>query len=304
VDEGQLPREDPAGRDEVSTVRVWRRAEGQWGAISTRQLLECGVTRSTIGRWVDVGRLHSYDHGVYMLGHRRVVPEARGMGALLYAGLDAVLSHLAAAWVWGLEDHLPARIDISVSRRVVSTRLVRAHEAPLLDRAVRSGLPVTGVARTLLDCAAVQQPKRLARLVREADFQRLLDVDAALALCRRGRSGSAALRLALAGHRPELARVDGELEARFFDLCLRGGVELPEMNVLIAGMRVDAVFRRARLVVELDGTAAHATVAGLHRDRERDLLLRAAGFRVVRYTWEQVTRRPAQVLADLRRLLG
>jgi predicted transcriptional regulator of viral defense system len=286
----------------VSSVCVWRRAESQWGAISTPQLQECGLARTTISRWAGAGWLHVYDHGVYFLGHRRVTPEARCKGSLLYAGGDAVLSHLAAAWLWGLADDPPARVDVTAARRVRSTRPTRAHRAERIERAVRSRLPVTTVARTLLDCATVLEPKRLARMVREADYQRRLHVEAALALCGRGRAGSAALRAALVGYLPELAHTDSELEARFLELCARGGLEPPEVQVLVAGIRVDAVWRRHRLVVELDGSAAHATVAGLHRDRERDLLLRAAGFRAVRYTWDQVTRRPRQILADLRRL--
>jgi hypothetical protein len=39
-------------------------------------------------------------------------------------------------------------------------------------------------------------------------------------------------------------------------------------------------------------------------ERRRELTLRAAGYTVVRYTWEQVTQRPNEVVADLVRLLG
>jgi very-short-patch-repair endonuclease len=69
-------------------------------------------------------------------------------------------------------------------------------------------------------------------------------------------------------------------------------------------MRVDALWRDRRLAVELDGGPAHGGVAGMKRDRERELALRAAGFQVVRYSWEQVTGRPERVAADLRRLLA
>ena len=42
----------------------------------------------------------------------------------------------------------------------------------------------------------------------------------------------------------------------------------------------------------------------MSRDRQRELALRQMGFQVIRYTWDQVTRRPDEVIADLRRLLG
>jgi very-short-patch-repair endonuclease len=55
-----------------------------------------------------------------------------------------------------------------------------------------------------------------------------------------------------------------------------------------------------RVVVELDGHESHAKPAAVERDRRRDLELRAAGFEVRRYTWQQVTRAPDAVVADLR----
>ena len=69
-------------------------------------------------------------------------------------------------------------------------------------------------------------------------------------------------------------------------------------------MRVDAIWRNQMLAVELDGVAAHNGPAAMKRDRLRELALRAQGFRVVRYSWDQVTRRSREVAADLRRLLA
>jgi len=57
------------------------------------------------------------------------------------------------------------------------------------------------------------------------------------------------------------------------------------------------------LIVELDGRAAHATTRAFERDRERDRMLQAAGWRVVRVTWRQLHDQPARIAADLRALL-
>jgi very-short-patch-repair endonuclease len=100
-----------------------------------------------------------------------------------------------------------------------------------------------------------------------------------------------------------LARTLSVLEERFLSLCERSGIPPPEVNPKVAGLMVDALWRRARVVVELDGHAAHTGAPAMERDRGRDLRLRAAGYEVLRYTWHQVTREPQAVVADLRAAL-
>lgn len=75
------------------------------------------------------------------------------------------------------------------------------------------------------------------------------------------------------------------------------------MNVLVGIYKVDALWRKERVIVEADGGDGHATRAQMERDRERDLVLRASGYRVRRYTWRQVRTKRATVAADLRRAL-
>jgi very-short-patch-repair endonuclease len=58
------------------------------------------------------------------------------------------------------------------------------------------------------------------------------------------------------------------------------------------------------VIVELDGRAGHGYQAAVERDRARDLTIRAAGYRVLRYSWWQVTRDQERVVADLRRELA
>ncbi|MEK6327412.1 MAG: type IV toxin-antitoxin system AbiEi family antitoxin domain-containing protein [Actinomycetota bacterium] len=290
-------------RNQKASVRVGRCAGRQRGVISWGQLVRCGLGKATIGRWVAAGRLHRVHPGVYAVGHRALSTEGGLMAALLYAGPGAALSHMTAAWWWGLLRDLPAQLHLSVAGRRRSLPRVRVHNSRSADRVFHRGLPVATVPRTLLDIAPHVPFATLRRTLAEAEYQRVLDLDAVAATLGRGHRGSAALRRALTQHSPRLAQTLSVLEERFLALCEHSGIPLPEVNPKVAGLMVDALWRRQRVIVELDGHVAHAGAPAIERDRGRDLKLRAAGFVVLRYTWQQVTREPQAVVADLRAAL-
>jgi very-short-patch-repair endonuclease len=62
---------------------------------------------------------------------------------------------------------------------------------------------------------------------------------------------------------------------------------------------VDLLWPERQLVVELDGFAFHVSPIAFERDPRRDADLQARGFRVLRFTWRQVTREPALVAARI-----
>ena len=76
------------------------------------------------------------------------------------------------------------------------------------------------------------------------------------------------------------------------------------MNVPLLDYVVDFLWRDASLIVEVDGHSTHETRRAFQADRDRDGQLTVAGYRVVRFTWWDVTRRPAVVANRLHRLLG
>jgi very-short-patch-repair endonuclease len=284
-------------------TRLSRRAERQWGVVARWQILECGISGTTISKYVTSGTLHRVYPGVYAVGHKALCTDATLLAAILYAGPGAALSHASAAAWWKLLPHQPITVDVASPRQRRSIDGVRLHRPTTVERVMHRGLPVTPVARTLLDFASVAPFDRVRKAVAEADYLRLLDLTALDAVVGVGRPGSAKLRRALSHHRLEYARTLSPLEDRFLDLCRRHRLPLPEVNVDVCGFMVDALWRTERVVVELDGEAAHDTDARMQRDRERDLALRAAGYRVLRYSWRQVTRQAAPVAADIRRAL-
>ena len=166
------------------------------------------------------------------------------------------------------------------------------------------GLMVTTIDRTLIDLASMRNESLLRRALAQADHRNLLDVPALRAQIRPGAPGARALRAALDRHLPELATTASELELRFLLLIEAADLPLPETNAYVAGLKVDAVWHAERLIVELDGHATHANPVANEEDRRRELILRRAGYRVIRYTWQQVTSAPRTVLDDLRRALA
>ena len=291
-------------RTQLDAERLDALVRRQHGVVSRQQLRDVRLSDTLIARWLQAGRLHRLHRQVFAVGHTALSIQGRLYAALLYAGPDAVLSHTTAAWAWSLVDAEPRRIHLTVPGRRPSLPEVRAHHSRQVERVDHLGFPLTPVARTLVDIAGMVTARQVRRSLAEADYRGLLEPGDVTAALRPGRPGSAALRTALRSHMPELAATLSELEQRFLELCEAARVPLPDVNARISRMRVDTVWRDAGLAVELDGRAAHSHWAASKRDRQRELALRAHGFQVVRYTWEQVTRQSDAVVADLRRLLG
>jgi very-short-patch-repair endonuclease len=173
------------------------------------------------------------------------------------------------------------------------------------DRALRDGIPVIAVPRTLLDLAEVLGPRQLERAFEHAERLGLLDVRALRRLCERSR-GRRGLRtlgdLLAAGSEPTDTR--SALERRFAALCRAGDLPPPAFNVGVGGFEVDALWPRERLIVELDGYLFHRTRRAFESDRARDADLQLAGYRVLRITSRRLDREPAAVAATVRRLLA
>ena len=272
-------------------------ARRQHGVVSLAQLRAVGLGDGAVKWRSRRGRLHPLHRGVYAVGHARLTPQGRLWAAAL-AFPRGALSHHSAASVWDLCP-VPARLDVSTTGASRCVKGVRVHRVHTLDATAIDGLPVTTLPRTLIDLAA-EGP--VTRYVARADQLRILDV-AALGPDA-GRPGARRLRTAL----DELGLRAGdvtrsELEERFLGLVARSGLPRPRVNQVVEGVEADFVWRRQRVVAETDGAATHAVVTGFERDRRRDAALTAAGWRVVRFTWRQVTREPDAVAGALRRLL-
>jgi predicted transcriptional regulator of viral defense system len=281
-------------------------AERQHGVVARRQLEAIGLGRGAVAHRVSAGRLHRVHRGVYAVGHTVLTVNGRRMAAVLAAGPGAVLSHASAAALWEIRPTAAARIDVSVrgAGGRGKRRGLRIHRTPTLrddEITQHHAIRVTTPARTLFDLASTLSRRSLERALDEAEIRELYDLTSldALARAHAGERGARALAHALAED-GEPMLTDSELEERMLALCDDHGLERPTPRAWVAGLRVDFLFAASRLVVETDGYRYHRTRRAFERDRERDAILARAGYRTLRFTHRQLTKRPAEVAETVR----
>jgi very-short-patch-repair endonuclease len=219
-----------------------------------------------------------------------------------------MVSHGSAGFMWMLLRERPRPVEVTVlaAWKPVHPGL-RTHISATLsprDRRWVERIPVTSPARTLLDLAPRYPAGRVERMVADAERRGLMRPSELVEQLARNprRRGSSTLRtvLGLEGG-PAFTRSDAE--ARLLALVRRAGLPAPETNAMVAGFEVDLLWRRARVVVELDGFAFHGDRMAFEADRLRDAELQARGFRVIRVTWRQLVDDSAGVIDRLSRAI-
>lgn len=274
--------------------------------VATRQLARLGYGKSSVAKAAKVGRLHRVHRGVYIVGHRRLSWHGRCMAAVLAAS-PSVASHLSAGWLWGLLRSRPGTLHVTCSKGRRAKRPFVVHRAHLLpvDRATRDGIPVTSLARTILDLAGASRPQTVARHIERADELKIFDVREMRELLDRsnGHRGVGKVRAALDSYRPEAAFTRSGLERRFLELVRDAGLPEPAMNSFVAGHEIDAYWEAERFGVELDVYATHGSRLSFEEDRVRDDELLLAGVETTRVTGRRLDREPGAVVAAVRRHL-
>lgn len=279
------------------------------GVARRRDLLKAGLTRRELHRRVERGALRPLTP--HLFARPEVVPDEELRTAAV--GLDAVVSHTDAALLWGLELAVtPARRTVTVARNRsrASREGVAVHRADLTaaqwER--RDGLRVTTVVVTVLDlCRSL--PLAQAVAVADSAVRRgaveLADLTQALCLLPAGRGRDRVARvLGLVDE-----RCGSVLESLVRVLLAEHGLRPPQTQLEVrvrAGLigRVDFAWPDARLVVETDGFAFHADRRTYRDDRRRGNALVLAGWRVLRFSWEDAVRHPEYVVATVRAALA
>jgi hypothetical protein len=298
-----------------STHAIARLAERQHGVVSRGQLRALGLSETEITSRVASGYLQPLFRETFAVGHRLIGRRGHMLAAVLACGEGTVLSHGSAAELLGLWDIQQVPIHVIPQdwsgRKIEGIRWHRVLRPIPEEVEIRDEIPCTTPARTLVDMAWHSGWKSMRQLVEQAAVLRVLDVPEVDRVLARGRRrGAPRLRAVLAswrsqdGQRPHLRSI---LEARLLPLLSGASLPPPRCNapLRIDGHRleVDMLWEAQRLVIETDGEQTHGTRAAFQRDRWRDQLLVAAGYRTARVTWRQIEDEPQAVIARIRRML-
>lgn len=287
-------------------------AQAQHGLLSATQAHRIGVRPGQLKRRVESGLLIPVHRGVYRHAATPDSPRTDLMAAVLACGDGAVASHRSAGRLWRLRDVPRWRPEVTVpgTRRPRTPSIVVVHRTDTLepeDVAAVGGIPVTSVARSLLDLGAILPAPVLATTAEDACIRHLVtpvDLVATLErLGRPGRRGAAALRTVVAGLVPP-EDLDSRLEHDLLLLIRASGAPppVPQLEVVVGGGRrveFDFAWPDRRIAIEADGRRWHATSRDFERDLARHNAVQAAGWRLYRYGWADVHQRPHRTRAAI-----
>jgi hypothetical protein len=286
-------------------VKIAQIASRQQRQVTREQLLGLGLASSSIAWRVKNGRLFPSHPGVYSVGTPPITPLERAMAAVLACGEGAVLSHGSALALWGIWKRwgIPFDVIVKADRRPKGVRVHR-NKLNKQDITRHHSIPVTTLARTLLDMAPEMRPKSLNRAVNNGRLADQLSLDALLDVVQRhpNHRGTKHLKavLGIATRRPTRS----DFERSFPAFCERYGLPRPEMNFPFGKHELDAFFPEEKVIVELDSWLFHSSRTSFEDDRAKDADTTAAGCVTVRITDERYEKRAAEEAARLRRILA
>jgi hypothetical protein len=295
-------------------------SSGQHSAAAWNQLRDSGIPEDWIIREARRGRIIREAPSVYRPWGAKRTWKMRASAVVLSARAPALISHRSAAWLYGIDERQPGIIDVTVPRhrRPRSRPGVQFHESRQFDVAcataeVRDGLPVTGMARTVLDCCSVR-PNLAERLdlFDEARRLKLVDWDElweCLVLhTGRGRGG-------LQRYRDVLLTRDGTAPpgtkfARRVGLLLEAaGLPTPVYEHPVphadGTYYIDLAYLTSRTVaVECIGRIGHDFERAYETDPVRRNRLQLLGWIVIEVTWRRFVNAPESVVAEVRQALS
>lgn len=286
----------------------WEQASSQDGVITRRQLRDAGLSAKTVDGMLARAELSPVSAGVALVRGAPLNYRARLWAATL--GTGGLLGFATAARLWGTidGDDEPVHVVVPHARRVYPPRWVRVHRVPVAPyaRTALSGLAVTSRSWSLMDHLPTLRGGARSSLADRA-VQRgwLTRADIGRRLFEYpGRAGNVALRVLTQQLGDGAA---AQSERKLHRLLREAGIVgwTPNYPLWRDGYLVgvlDVALVVQRIAIEVDGWAYHSDVDRFRRDRAKQNDLIALGWRVLRFTWADLTERPGYVRAMVRQL--
>lgn len=271
--------------------------------MATWQLVRDGMTAEAIRHFVrGLRELHD---GVWLTGFAAVTRRQRWWAAALTTP-NTLLARFSAGAAhgfrpWDAAYEVVLRPGSGGTRRQGALLVHRSIAIIDGDADWIAGLPITSPERTILDLAAHQSARRTRKCVREAIRLRTTTMpQLAQRLARTpGRRGTADLRMYLGSYAAlPFDRCRSDAEAMALEVLRGARVQIPDVNVEIAGEEADLSWPERRVIVELDGPDFHRFKA---EDARKTANWRAAGWDVRRVPTTTVFDEPERFLAAVRR---
>jgi very-short-patch-repair endonuclease len=278
----------------------------------------CGITIKQLHRLVRIGTLEHVSGSVFRFSGSATTWHQRVLAATLDGGADCHASHRSAAALHGLDGFeasgvVEVVVPMEVRHRRTDVIVHHTKDLPDSDRTKVGPIPVTSVARTLIDLGAVLPATVVEEAFDSAERDRKVTRSAVerryKALRAPGRNGIGAMTQVLDG-RLAVARVPRSvLERRMFRLLKAAGLPRPETRFrvrLLDGrvVELDFAFVAELLGIEVDGHGSHATRKERAADNARANALADLGWKLRRFTYEQVLYEPQAVAASVRSALA
>jgi very-short-patch-repair endonuclease len=289
--------------------RIAAVARFQRGRIARRQLLDIGVSHSSIVWLVARGRLFPSLRCVFCVGHDAPTELGGETEALLSVRDGAALSHWSAAVLWGLWTHAPASVEVTVDDAPAAANPgVQVHRSRILERRdvwITHGLPVVSPARALLDIAPTATHRQLEIAFDRGLVQRTLKLAHVRDVLDRagGHHCRAPLTALVKQERGASTLTASDTEERMLALIRHAGLPAPHVNFPFAEWKLEFYWPDERFVVEVDTYSTHGTRSRFERDRRKDNALRRADIEVMRIVRREITERSHGLIADITRAL-
>lgn len=271
----------------------------QYGLITRRQAISCGLTPRQVDVRVLCGRWERLHPGVYLVVGAERSWRQEVLAACFSAGPSAAASHETAGILRSLIERKRPLVEVTVPIDHHPSSLgFTVHRSRLgFEPGFVGPVPTTSAARTLIDLAGVVAATELEEALDIAI--RRGSVTPAELLGRvnaiSGRRGMRALRKLLVVRAARIGQNDGVFATRFTRMLGEHGLPAPELEyeirhrgVFVA--RVDICYPGERVAIELDGWERHSSPRALERDNIRQNAIADAGYAVRRFTWNDLDR--------------